>query len=201
MRARIGGFVFVVVVAFMATACSGGGVARHYGLPQKHSQPAGITTGPDGNLWFTQFSGGRIARISTAGQLVEYPIPTNRAGPFDITTGPDGNLWFTEFSANKIGRVSPAGEFKEFPLPNEKSGPYGITVGPDGNLWFALQKTDRIARMTIDGDIKEFPIPYTGPQRPSPRRYAPGTRPLRARVGDGELLDVAVDRQDRKSVV
>ena len=143
MRTRITGAVFVfVAVAFLAAACGGKGAATHFGLPTKNSQPAGITSGPDGNLWFTQFTSGRIAKVDTAGKITEFPIPTERSGPFDITTGHDGNLWFTEFSANKVGRITPAGEITEFPLP-AKSGPYGITAGADGNIWFTMQKSQQ----------------------------------------------------------
>src|SRR6266550_2689205 len=171
MSTPIRGTVFgavVAAIALVATACGGGGAATHFALRTKNSQPAGITTGPDARIWFTEFTSGRIAKINPAGQMDEFPLPTDRAGPFDITSGPDGNLWFTEFSADKIGRITTVGDIKEFPLPTPKSGPYGITAGPDGNLWFALQKTDKIARMTLQGDVTEFAIPYQGPTRPSP---------------------------------
>src|SRR5215211_6683945 len=67
MRSRITGFVFVALFALVATACGAGDEATHFKLANKNSQPAGITTGPDGHVWFTQFAGGRIARISSTG--------------------------------------------------------------------------------------------------------------------------------------
>jgi virginiamycin B lyase len=57
----------------------------------------GITAGPDGNLWFTEYGGNKIGRITTAGVITEFPIPTDDSEPWGITSGPDGNLWFTEF--------------------------------------------------------------------------------------------------------
>jgi hypothetical protein len=46
------------------------------------SDPAGgpyaITTGPDGALWFTQYRGHRIGRITTAGEVTEFSLPTAR---------------------------------------------------------------------------------------------------------------------------
>jgi len=69
----------------------------------------GITSGPDGNLWFTD-SAGAIGRITTAGSITEFPLPKNCAfefcGPLGITAGPDGNLWFTEELAGEIGRIT-----------------------------------------------------------------------------------------------
>ena len=112
-----------------------GVVTAEYPMPAGTDSPNSITSGPDGNLWFTEGPGNAIGRITTSGVITEFPLPdTTRV--FDITAGPDGNLWFPEFDNNKIGRITPAGEITEFPIPTADSGAYGITQGPDGNLWF-----------------------------------------------------------------
>ncbi len=38
------------------------------------AQPWLITTGPDGNLWFTEYGRNKIGRISTAGAITEYGL-------------------------------------------------------------------------------------------------------------------------------
>ena len=60
--------------------------------------PTHITTGPDGNVWFTEELGNNIVRFDPDSPYdqTEFPIPTEQALPWDITVGPDGNLWFTE---------------------------------------------------------------------------------------------------------
>ena len=66
-----------------------------------------ITTGPDGNLWFTEFTENKIDKISpVTGAITQYSISTANTGPSGITSGPDGNLWFTELFTNKIGKIS-----------------------------------------------------------------------------------------------
>ena len=75
-------------------------------IPTAGSYPHDITAGPDGNLWFTEYSGNKIGRITTAGAITEFTIPTAASSPVGITAGPDGNLWFTEYSGNKIGQVT-----------------------------------------------------------------------------------------------
>ena len=66
-----------------------------------------ITAGPDGNLWFTEFTKNKIDKISPiTGDTTQYSISTANAGPSGITAGPDGNLWFTELFTNKIGKIS-----------------------------------------------------------------------------------------------
>ncbi|HVS46717.1 MAG TPA: Virginiamycin B lyase, partial [Verrucomicrobiae bacterium] len=71
---------------------------------------AGITTGPDRALWFTEVDpvyGNKIGRVTTSGAFTEYPLPAARSQPYFITTGPDRALWFTEYQSGNIGRFSP----------------------------------------------------------------------------------------------
>jgi streptogramin lyase len=141
-----------------------------YPVPTAGGYPYGITAGPDGNLWFTEREGNKIATMTTSGTITEFPMPTGGTGhsgngPSEITVGPDGNLWFTEGYGNKIGRITTHGVITEFPTPTGNSAPYGITVGPDGNLWFTETSGNNIGRITTSGVITEFPVP-TGNSHP-----------------------------------
>jgi virginiamycin B lyase len=66
-----------------------------------------ITTGPDGNLWFTENVAGKVGRVTPSGTITEFATPTSGSGPDFITTGLDGNLWFTEYNVGKIGKINP----------------------------------------------------------------------------------------------
>ena len=161
-QGQIAGTWVALLCALAATAgpASAAGVTE-FSVPTPVSQPAGITLGPDGALWFTEENGHKIGRITTAGEITEYPTPTQPSAPNEITTGPDGALWFTEFGANppKIGRLTTAGAFTEFDLPLG-SGPDGITAGPDGAIWFTENSAAKIGRITLDGSsITEYPLP------------------------------------------
>jgi streptogramin lyase len=128
-----------------------------------HGFPLDITAGPDGNLWFTEGSGNRIGRVSTAGAITEFPVAAADSGPSGIAAGPDGNLWFTERRGNRIGRITPTGTITEFPLPEANSYPAFIAAGPDGNLWFTEGESgNRIGRISTAGTITEFPVPTAG---------------------------------------
>ncbi|MBV8386653.1 MAG: virginiamycin B lyase, partial [Acidimicrobiia bacterium] len=99
------------------------------------SVPFGITTGPDGNVWFADGgNGGKVGRITPSGTVTEFPA--GGGVPSTITTGPDGNLWFTDANKNSIGRMTPAGQVTEIPVPTDQGQPQGITAGHDGNVWF-----------------------------------------------------------------
>lgn len=144
------------------------GVITEYVVPTPNSGPLGITSGPDGALWFTESNAGQIGSITTAGAITEYPIPNPNSAPFGITPGPDGALWFAESLGQKIGRITTAGTITEYPLPSPQGGgPEGIATGPDGALWFTENIGNRLGRITTSGVITEYPLPtpglYNGP--------------------------------------
>jgi virginiamycin B lyase len=124
-----------VCAAVLLPACSTVGQITEYAVPSSIGGPSGITSGPDGALWFTEWSANNIGRITTAGRVTEYPITTPESAPNAITAGPDGALWFTETDAYNIGRITTTGSITEYPVTGF-SNDAPITVGPDGALWF-----------------------------------------------------------------
>jgi streptogramin lyase len=125
------------------------------------SVPFGITAGPDGALWFTEPSGNRIGRITTAGVINEYSIGLSaNSNPSGIVAGPDGALWFTESVGNRIGRITTAGVISEYSSGlSANSNPSGIAAGPDGALWFT-EAANRIGRITTGGVITEYSLTW-----------------------------------------
>ncbi|HEX4588849.1 MAG TPA: dockerin type I domain-containing protein [Gemmataceae bacterium] len=127
-----------------------------------------ITSGPDGNVWFTDPALRSVGRISPAGQVTEFtpPSPDNapsRGAGNAITAGPDGNVWFaTEVATGSISRVTPAGQFATFFLGDNLASVNGLTAGPDGNVWFTEDvypfTVEKVGRITPTGQITEWSI-------------------------------------------
>jgi streptogramin lyase len=124
--------------------------------------PIGITTGPDGNMWFTvggPNETGVVGRLTPSGHLTQFSVPSHFPGLFDITVGPDGNLWFAELRG-KLGRITPTGAVTEISLatPGYELGynPAFITTGSDGNLWFTEAYGQWVGRITPPGQITRF---------------------------------------------
>jgi virginiamycin B lyase len=110
------------------------GTITEYLIPTANAAPVEITLGPDRALWFTEFGGDKIGRITTAGQFTEYSVPTAGAGVYGIAPGPDGSLWFAESKASNIGRITTSGQIAEYSDAGHR--PRDITAGSDGALWF-----------------------------------------------------------------
>src|SRR5260370_39836097 len=95
------------------------GIIAEFPLPTSEISPAGITAGPDGNLWFTASTAvgdiSRIGRITPAGQISEFALPR----PTKI-----GRASWREreqisvVAVSLITKVTPAGELTELARHN-----------------------------------------------------------------------------------
>jgi len=119
-------------------------------VPTAGSYPDGITGGPDGAVWFTEYFSGKIGRISSAGIIQEYALPAAGQSPVTISSASDGALWFTE-GASSIGRITTTGVITEYSVPTIGATPDGITVGPDGAIWFTESSAGKIGRAPACG--------------------------------------------------
>ena len=146
----------VAVIGVVFTADAAGAAITNFTDPTM-SQPADIAAGPDGALWFTNFSGNSIGRITTAGAVTNFTDPTI-SNPVDIAAGPDGAMWFTNRTGDSIGRITTSGVVTNFTDPTIDF-PLGIVAGPDGAMWFANRFNDSIGRITTGGAITNFTSP------------------------------------------
>ena len=123
----------------------------------------GIVKGPDGAMWFTEPTPGKIGRITASGEITEFTAGlSGGAYPCGIAVGPDGALWFTETNLGKIGRITTSGTISEYPLPAATGAPFGIVAGRDGALWFTENAANKIGRITIGGAVTELAVPTAG---------------------------------------
>jgi virginiamycin B lyase len=137
-------------------------------------QPYGITTGPDGALWFANSGGGglggTIGRMTIGGTFSVYK-GNGMYAPNGIVSGPDGALWFANSgggtgnpSFSSIGRIATNGAITYFSDPADIAQPniaqpFAIIVGPDENLWFTNNGWgggDMIGRITPSGTLSSY---------------------------------------------
>lgn len=126
-----------------------------------------ITSGPDGNLWFTLSAANAVVKMTPDGTQTIYTNGiTPNSQPKSLTTGPDGNVWFAEAnsydassSLYRIGRITTDGVVTEFPTPVQPpSGSQGIVSGPDNSIWYTAALGGSIAKVSMDGTVTVFPL-------------------------------------------
>ena len=135
------------------------GSVRYFAVPLAMRGTQGMTAGPDGAMWFTNYLGGSIGRIDADGTVTTFADPRIRY-PAAITAGPDGALWFTDDSG-AVGRITTAGAISVFGTPATVGHPDAITVGPDRSLWVA-GRGGYVARVTTAGRITTYAVPQAG---------------------------------------
>jgi virginiamycin B lyase len=124
-------------VATQAAAFTPKPTFYQFSIPVAANRPQWIAPGSDGNMWFTEFPGNTVAKITPAGVVTECPaIPTAASNPQGIIGASDGNLWFTEKNGSKITRVTTACAYTEFSTLFASDGPQLLTDRGDGNVWF-----------------------------------------------------------------
>ena len=80
------------------------GVLTQFPVPTANASVQGICAGADGNVWFTETGGGKVARITKNGAVTEYAVP-DAGAVTAMTAGPDGNIWFLDATRNRIYRL------------------------------------------------------------------------------------------------
>ncbi len=131
----------------IVTAYSGGTIIHPYG----------ITSGPDGALWYIDgpvIQPASIGRITTAGVATSFGSGQLATDMSAITLGSDGALWFSRFQS--ISRIDAAGGITTY-TDGFVFNPHDITNGPDGALWFTEQGA--IGRLTTSGAFTYFKSP------------------------------------------
>jgi hypothetical protein len=147
-----------------------------FSIPEASNRPQFIARGSDGNMWFTEYPGNKVARITPAGVVTEFNVPTANSDPSQIIGASDGNLWFTELLTNKIARLTTTGTFLEFstlfaPPPNDN--PFGLVDRGDGNIWYVANGSSRRCRRDQHSHREFWPVRY---------RDGAGSQPVLHRV-------------------
>ena len=83
------GVFAALIVAVGHPAQPNAQTAVEYEVPTAGANPQQIAAGADGALWFTEFGGNAIGRITTSGAITKSPLPTgdSRAGLKFTRTG------------------------------------------------------------------------------------------------------------------
>jgi virginiamycin B lyase len=146
--------VVAALAALASPASATSSKVTEYKLPEEFALPNDLVTGPDGAVWVTDSSLGRIWRISVKGKIRSYELGDQPAG----ITSAHGSMWVADASGDAIHRVETDGSSKTYPL-RDGAFPVDIVEGADGALWFSEGRSATVGRITTDGEITEYALP------------------------------------------
>lgn len=136
------------------------GSVTNFPIPDPSAQLTAVALGPDGNMWFEEFSGPNVGYVTPSGTVQEFPVFNGGSSSYGIAAGPDGRIWFTDAASTRIGAIAVTGGKATYYTAGLTGQPASITAGPDGNLYFG-EYDGTLGRVTTDGVITEFPLVMT----------------------------------------
>lgn len=124
--------------------------------------PYGITTTPDGAVYYASLAGNHIARIdirSGAATVIEPPTPDQ--GARRVWSDSQGRIWVSEWSSGQVSVYDPAAEsWQQWRLPGDNPQPYAVYVDERDIVW--LSDFGSNALVSFDPETQTFesyPLP------------------------------------------
>jgi virginiamycin B lyase len=124
--------------------------------------PYGITTTPDGEVFYASLAGSHIARVDpTGGGATVLEPPTAGQGARRVWSDSKGRLWVSEWNAGRLGRYDPAvRRWQEWRLPGERPQPYAVYVDDRDLVWLSDFGANALVRFDpATGRFASFPLP------------------------------------------
>ena len=153
----------------------------------KGSGPYGITTTPNGEVWYASLAGDHIAKIDTvSGDALMVQPPKQGVGPRRIWSDSKGLLWVSFWHTGEIGRYDPqAKAWKVWAMPKSKAGAYAIYVDDKDKVW--------VTDFTANAIHRFDPVRESFDTFPSDKRGA-AVRQLLGRSGEVWGAESGTDR-------
>lgn len=110
--------------------------------------PYGITTTPNGDVWYASLAGDHIAKIDTvSGDALMVAPPKPGVGPRRIWSDSKGLLWVSFWTTGEVGRFDPISKaWKVWSLPNSTQGCYAVYVDDKDKVWLTDFSQNAIVR-------------------------------------------------------
>lgn len=101
--------------------------------------PYGISTTPNGTVYYSSLAGSYIARIDLeSGNSSVLEPPTADQGARRVWPDSHGRIWVSEWNAGQVAEYNPAtGEWKEWRLPGDNPMPYAVYVDEKDMVWLS----------------------------------------------------------------
>ncbi|HSP56457.1 MAG TPA: lyase [Dehalococcoidia bacterium] len=124
--------------------------------------PYGITTTPDGAVFFASLAGNYLGRVDPAsGGITVLEPPTAGQGARRAWADSRGRIWVSEWNAGQVGVFDPATHvWKEWRLPGENPQPYAVFVDEADKVWLSDFGANALVRFDPESETFEsFHLP------------------------------------------
>jgi len=149
--------------------------------------PYGITTTPDGAVYYASLAGSYIARLDldTGAATVIQP-PTKDQGARRVWSDSKGRVWVSEWNSGNVSVFDPkTNAWKTWKLPGEHPQTYAVFVDDHDKVWLTEWRAQAVVR--FDPETEKFDV------LPSDRRNT-NVRQLNGRPGEVWAPESAADR-------
>ena len=127
--------------------------------------PYGITTTPNGSIYYASLAGSYVGLVDTkTGKVTVLEPPTADQGSRRVWSDSDGNIWVSEWNAGKLGMYDRQMDlWKEWKLPGDNPKPYAVYVDTDDKVWISDFGSNSMYRFDpLDESFDKFDIPSPG---------------------------------------
>lgn len=139
---------------------------KEFQIPLKEIGLGGITTDPNGDVWFdhsTNKTSTIIKMELSSGKFTQYDVVGNTVSDTPVINLAKGQLvfdnarnvlWFTDARTNSVGKLDvKSGKIQLMTIPTQNAGPMGIALSPDNkNVWFAEILGNKIASLDVESN-------------------------------------------------
>jgi virginiamycin B lyase len=124
--------------------------------------PYGITTTPDGRVFYASLAGSHIAEIdTTSGEKRRIDPPTADQGARRVWADSEGDIWVSEWNSGQLSRYTPAnGAWKAWRLPGDAPHAYAVYVDDADTVWVSDFGANAV--LSFDPATERFTATYPG---------------------------------------
>ncbi len=149
--------------------------------------PYGITTTPNGAVYFASLAGSFIAQINVeTGAATVLEPPTAGQGARRVWSDGRGRIWVSEWNAGQLGMYEPSTKkWQEWKLPGAHPAAYAVYVDDQDMIWLSDWGSNSILRFDPAREAFDaLPIPSPGA----------GVRQILGRPGEIWAAESAADK-------
>ena len=120
--------------------------------------PYGITSTPDGSVYYASLAGSYVGRIDPqTGEATVLEPPTPEQGARRVWSDSRGRVWLSEWNAGQVAVYDPAtGSWSEWKLPGSNPMAYAVYVDEQDIVWLSDFGANALVR--FDPATEEFTV-------------------------------------------